>query len=319
MTPKTALLIPCYNAERYLPSLKRQIENLKPAFDEVLLVDDGSTDRTVERGRELGLKIEPLGTNRGPGAARNAAAKRTNAEWIHFHDADDELHANYLEKTLPMARVDVDVVLSSSDFVQETDRRFIMRWSFDADAWSQNPMAEAVRTGVNTTSSLIRKTKFDEIGGFNEEKRCWEDGDMHLRLALAGARFMTVPDVLCTSLRHSRGTSGNRLYCHHCRLAFLREYTKNVPTIPAIDLLTEIIKTATWLNEEGDSNGVNESLNLALKMGWKGPVTKNFILAFLNIIPFSYWKKILFFLQIKIQTSRKSKKILTNRYYKKNI
>jgi GT2 family glycosyltransferase len=300
---KAALLIPCYNAERYLPDLKKQIKALHPKFDEVILVDDGSQDRTIEEGRKLGLKIEPLGKNRGPGAARNAAAKRTNAEWIHFHDADDELHSDYLAKTLPMAQASVDVVLSSSDYVDEVNRRFITRWKFDADVWSKNPVSLALGRGVNTTSSLIRKSMFDGIGGFNEERRCWEDGDMHLRLALAGARFRTVPDVLCTSLRHTRGTSGNRLYCHRCRLAFLKDYIKNVPAIPAVDLLSEIIKTATWLNEEGDSGGVNECLNLAHKMGWKGPDTRNRFLALLGKIPLLSLRKKLFLMQMSIRKS----------------
>ena len=301
----TALLIPCYNAERYLPALKKQIEALHPKFDQVILVDDGSTDRTVEKGRELGLKIEPLGANRGPGAARNAAAKRTKAEWIHFHDADDELHPDYLEKILPMANEGTDVVLSSSDFVEEKDRRFIMRWSFDADAWTKHPVAGAIRTGVNTTSSFIRKTKFDEIGGFNEERRCWEDGDMHLRLALAGARFRAVPDVLCTSIRHARGTSGNRLYCHRCRLAFLKEYARQIPKIPINDLIGEIMQTATGLDQEGDGRGVSESLDLAQQLGWKGPQTGNPLLIFLSKIPSRGWRKLLFRVQMRMRGNQK--------------
>ena len=99
----TALLIPCYNAERYLENLRKQVDALNPAFDELVIVDDGSTDGTVEKARELGFDIIPLGVNRGPGAARNAAAKRATAEWIHFLDADDEIAPDYLAKVLPMS------------------------------------------------------------------------------------------------------------------------------------------------------------------------------------------------------------------------
>ena len=300
----TGLLIPCYNAERYLPNLKKQIEALNPKFDEVILVDDGSTDRTVERGRELGLTIEPLGVNRGPGAARNAAAKRCRAEWIHFHDCDDELHPDYLARTLPQAAADTDVVLSSSDFLEEADRSFVMRWSFDRDAWAKDPIRGAIRTGVNTTSSLIRKSKFEEIGGFNEEKRCWEDGDMHLRLALAGARFRTVPDVLCTSLRHARGTSGNRLYCHRCRLGFLKEYAKFLPSIDVRDLIGVVMQTAAGLHQEGDFSGLDEALNLALRLGWKGPESGHPLLQGLRKIPFPGWRKLLFRLQMSRRGNR---------------
>jgi len=295
--PTTALLIPCHNAERYLPALKKQIEALHPKFDEVILVDDGSTDRTVEKGRELGLKIEPLGANRGPGAARNAAAKKTKAEWIHFHDADDELHPDYLEKILPMANEGTDVVLSSSDFVEEKDRRFIMRWSFDANAWTKHPVAGAIRTGVNTTSSFIRKAKFDEIGGFNEERRCWEDGDMHLRLALAGARFRAVPDVLCTSIRHVRGTSGNSRYCNRCRLEFLLEYVKKMPRIDRKDLLFEVLDTSDRMFLDQDFVKMDEALKLAWQLGWKGPETTHPLARLLKLIPCFRLAKWLFYRQ----------------------
>jgi len=293
----TALLIPCYNAERYLPNLKKQIEALNPKFDEVILVDDGSTDRTVESAKNIGLTIMPLGVNRGPGAARNAAAQKSRAEWIHFHDADDEIHSNYLEKVMPFAGEDNDVVLSSTEFVEEKTRSFIMRWEFDSALWTQNPLLGALRTGVNTTSSFIRKSKFEEIGGFNEKRRCWEDGDMHLRLALAGVRFRAVPDVLSTSIRHARGTSGNRLYCHRCRLGFLQEYAKFSPPIDARDLIGEVMQTAAGLYQEGDFSAVDEALNLALRLGWKGPDSGHAGIKILNYLPFPWLKKMAFLKQ----------------------
>jgi len=75
-----SLLIPCYNAEKYLTHLKVQIEALHPRFDEVILVDDGSTDNTLGLAKQLGLVIHPLGTNRGPGGARNALLQRATQE-----------------------------------------------------------------------------------------------------------------------------------------------------------------------------------------------------------------------------------------------
>ena len=293
----TALLIPCYNAERYLPNLKKQIEALNPKFDEVILVDDGSTDRTVERGRELGLTIEPLGVNRGPGAARNASVKRCRAEWIHFLDADDEIAPSYLKKVLPLTNAGVDVVLCACEDIDEQTRKKLMHWDYPDELWQKEPIRGAIQRGVVTYASFIRKAKFDEIGGFNEERRCWEDGDMHLRLALAGARFRAVPDVLCTSIRHARGTSGNRLYCHRCRLGFLQEYAKFSPPIDARDLIGEVMQTAAGLYQEGDFSAVDEALNLALRLGWKGPDSGHAGIKILNYLPFPWLKKMAFLKQ----------------------
>jgi glycosyltransferase involved in cell wall biosynthesis len=295
--PTTALLIPCYNAERYLENLRKQVDALDPAFDELVIVDDGSTDGTVAKARALGFDIIPLGTNRGPGAARNEAAKRATAEWIHFLDADDEIAPDYLAKVLPMAGDAVDVVLCSCDFLDEVTRERIMRWSFEDSLYSREPLKGCIRTGVNTPSSLIRRRKFAEIGGFNEERRCWEDGDMHLRLALAGARFRAIPDVLSFGIRHRRGTSGNELYCHRCRLEFLEKYADYVPRIDAEDLVNEAVINASRLYREGDKANAMRALDLACRFGWKGPESRNPLLAALAEVPSRRLRKLLFLMQ----------------------
>ena len=300
---KTALLVPCFNAESCLVSLKKQIAALDPKFDEVILVDDGSTDGTVASAKNIGLTIIPLGVNRGPGAARNAAAQKSRADWIHFHDADDEIHSKYLDMVIPFATKENDVVLSSTEFVEEKTRSFIMRWEFHSELWTKNPVLGALRTGVNTTSSFIRKSKFDEIGGFNETYRCWEDGDMHLRLALAGAKFKTIPHILCTSLRHDRGTSRDHLYCHRCRLAFLKEYSSICPASLKNDLVKEIMQNAEWLYQKKDLSSVDQSVKLALKNGWRGPETRNPYLHLISKIPSALVRKWAFYVQMKARAN----------------
>ena len=296
--PTTALLIPCYNAERYLENLRQQVDALNPAFDEMVVVDDGSTDGTVPKAQSLGFDIIPLGQNLGPGAARNVAARRAKAEWIHFLDADDEIASDYLAKVLPMAGHDVDVVLCSCDFLDEVTRERVMRWRFEDALFSTEPTKGCIRTGVNTPSSLLRRSKFLDIRGFDEDHRCWEDGDMHLRLALAGARFRAIPDVLSFGIRHNRGTSGSDLYCHRCRLDFLEKYAAYVPRIPAQDLVHEAIVNATRLYSEGDTRNAGRALDLACRLGWKGPETRNAALAALWKIPLVRLRKALFGLQM---------------------
>jgi len=297
--PTTALLIPCYNSVRYLENLRKQVDALKPAFDELVIVDDGSTDDTVAKARVLGFDIRPLGTNRGPGAARNAAAKFAKADWIHFLDADDEIAPDYLAKVLPFAGTETDAILCSCDFVDEATRETLMTWRFDTAVFSENPVRACLSPGVNTPSSLIRRSKFEEIGGFNEELRCWEDGDMHLRLALAGATFRAMPDVLSFGIRHARGTSGSDLYCHRCRLDFLESYEAYVPRIPRQDLLGEVLLNARNLVLEGDDANAERALDLAMRLGWQGPESKHPVLAVMGKIPSKRLRKQLFARQVK--------------------
>lgn len=219
-----SLLIPCYRAGKYLPRLAEQIRQLDPPFDEVLLVDDGSDDDTLEIATGLGLPMTRLEENAGPGAARNRLAAMASGEWIHFLDADDLVAPGYLRHTCPAATDDISVVLCTGEFVDSRSGEVEKRWAFDAEAFAGNPVEAAFVTPVPTFCSLIRRSCFLEAGGFDEEKRCWEDGDLHLRLAAAGARFAVVPEVLSTSPRHDEGVSASHLYCHRCRLEFAEAY-----------------------------------------------------------------------------------------------
>jgi glycosyltransferase involved in cell wall biosynthesis len=295
----TALLIPCYNAERYLQNLRKQVDALHPAFDELVIVDDGSTDGTVAKARSLGFDIIPLGTNCGPGAARNAAASRATAAWIHFLDADDEIAPDYLAKVLPVAKEGVDVVLSSTEFVDEDTRKPIMRWDYPDDVFLANALRATVVHPVLLHSSLLRRSFFKAIRGFDEKHRCWEDGDMHVRLAAAGARFRTTSDLLAHSPRHKRGTSGSDLYCHRCRLEFLEKYTDFVPRIPAKDLANEVVTIAIKLYAAGDEANAGRALDLACQLGWQGPESKHPVLATLAKLPSRRMRKALFALQMR--------------------
>lgn len=297
----TALLIPCYNAERYLGNLRRQVDGLNPAFDEVLLVDDASTDGTVARARELGFAIHLLGSNRGPGGARNVLLKMATAEWVHFLDADDEIAPDYLAKVRPFADEATDVVLSACDFLGAADRKFWVRWTYENEKFRDNALAAAIATPVFLHCSFIRRSKALEAGGFDEVHRCFEDGDFHVRLAAAGARFACIPDVLSVSLRHSEGSGGNELYCAQCRLEFLKEYRKYLGRIPADVLTGALVNCGARLYQKGDARSSREAFDLAFELGWKGPESRKLLLRILNTIPSQSLKRRLFLAQHKVR------------------
>lgn len=225
-----SLLIPCYRAASYLPRLREQVSALNPQFDEVLLADDASDDDTFEIARSLGFSIIRLEKNMGPGGARNELVKRAKGEWIHFLDADDLIDPAFLRLMAPQAMEFRDVILCSGDWIDENDGSLQKRWSFDYRVMQHDSITTLFNCPVPLLCSLIRRSKFLKIGGFDIRKRCWEDGDLHLRLAAEGSIFHVINEVLSTSIRHSRGASGSHLYCHKCRLEFIEGYIqKKIP------------------------------------------------------------------------------------------
>lgn len=299
--PTTALLVPCYNAERYLGNLRRQVDALNPAFDEVLLVDDGSTDGTVANARALGFDIRSLGSNRGPGGARNALLQMATADWVHFLDADDEIALDYLRRVMPLADGEVDVVLSGCDFIGAQDRKFWRRWTYDSGDFSVNALAAAIANPVYLHCSFIRRSKALEADGFDEVHRCYEDGDFHVRLAAAGARFRCIPDVLAFSLRHHEGSGGNELYCAKCRLEFLKEYRKYVGRIPAEVLRGALAECGARLHQKGDAQASREAFDLAFDLGWTGPKSRHWVLGLLAVVPSRWLRRRLFLVQYEVR------------------
>jgi glycosyltransferase involved in cell wall biosynthesis len=299
--PSTALLIPCYNAEKYLKNLRRQVDALDPKFDEVLLVDDASTDGTVARARELGFAIHPLPNNRGPGGARNALLQMATTEWVHFLDADDEIAADYLTKVLPVADEATDVVLSGCDFIGAQDRKLWRRWTYSDDVFAPNALAATIAHPVFLHCSFIRRRRALEAGGFDEEHRCYEDGDFHVRLAAAGARFRCIPDVLAFSLRHYEGSGGNELYCAQCRLEFLKKYRKYLGRIPAEVLRGALAECGARLHQKGDVRASRGAFDLAFDLGWKGAESRHWALGLLAGVPSRWLRRRLFLVQYEMR------------------
>src|SRR5437764_379604 len=94
-----SIIIPCYNAERFL------METLESAFvqsythTEIIVIDDGSNDRTAELIRSCGKRVRSsFGPNRGASAARNRGMGLARGEFIQYLDADDLLVPDAIER-----------------------------------------------------------------------------------------------------------------------------------------------------------------------------------------------------------------------------
>lgn len=282
--PTAALLVPCYNAVRFLPRLRAQVDRLVPAFDEVLLADDCSRDATATEAEALGFKILRLPKNLGPGGARNALARAVSTDWIHFHDVDDEIAPDYLTQVTPAATPDSDIVLHFVDFIDEQTRAPVIRWSFDPAALATDPAVALLLGPLPTMSSFIRRSTFLAAGGFDEELRCFEDGDLHFRLAAGGARLAAVPAVLEWSLRHGDGAGSNQLYCFQCRLQFLENYAATQPARMHPHIAAEAERTATMLLRLDDAEHAGQAVALAGRLGRRVPTTGNPVLHLLRSV-----------------------------------
>ena len=118
MHKKVSVIVPVYNAERFLNRFMKSLldQTMPPEDFEIILVDDGSKDDSGQICDTYAGKYENVTAmhqeNAGPAAARNAGLKRASGDYVAFVDPDDLLEAGYLEVAYSKAtESDADILL----------------------------------------------------------------------------------------------------------------------------------------------------------------------------------------------------------------
>jgi glycosyltransferase involved in cell wall biosynthesis len=235
-----ALLIPAWNAARWLPRLLASAAAQTEPFDEIWVYDDASTDDTAAIAEGMGARVIRGQINLGCSAGKNALACRTSCEWIHFHDADDELMPNFVALAQRwMARGTADVVLFPYEERDETGAAITVR-RFDPDDLGRDARSYAIREQINPFCGLYRRQTFLDAGGYDTDPAVLynEDVAMHIGLAFAGLAFAAETDV--SIINHRRGGSMSAANARGCARAQLAVLEKTAARPGAEAYATEI-------------------------------------------------------------------------------
>lgn len=231
-----ALLIPAYNAAAFLPRLLGSARAQTEPFDEIWVYDDCSSDDTAAVAERWGAKVVRGETNRGCSAGKNVLAQTTGADWIHFHDADDELLPRFVELARRWTSDDgFDVVLFPFEERDDVTGELIDVWRFDAGELVQDARSYAIRVQINPFCGLYRKSSFLRAGGYDEDPDVLfnEDVAMHVRLAFAGLRFSADSEVCVVNRRRRNSMSdANSLKCAQAQLRVIHKTAEHPDAQP---------------------------------------------------------------------------------------
>ncbi|WP_265445839.1 glycosyltransferase family 2 protein [Flexivirga meconopsidis] len=160
--PDLTAIIPMCNAEATIAQVVTAFLDTPDTDVEVIVVDDGSTDRSVEMVRALGrdeVTIIELERNHGAGYARNLGFARARGRYSIFFDADDELHADSLRAAVEgLDATDSDVAMLSYFYRRGTSTDFTGMNSFDDAVWRQY---------VTSGRRLVRLEEVPRLLGFS--------------------------------------------------------------------------------------------------------------------------------------------------------
>jgi glycosyltransferase involved in cell wall biosynthesis len=196
--PLVSVIVAAFQAEAFLEEAIASILAQDYAPFEVVVCDDGSTDRTPEilaAHSELHTIHQP---NSGPAAARNAAVAASSGELLAIFDADDlwpstrlAAQADYL-----VQHPEVGCVLGRQEWI-------------NPPPWLTRDAVYGELDGIPILSAMLRRSAFDAIGGFDESFTHSEDMDLLFRLREQGIPIEVLPDVVLFRRFHGANLTGS--------------------------------------------------------------------------------------------------------------
>lgn len=271
----SSLLIPCHNAAGHLPRLWETVRAQTLPFDEIICYDDASTDRTAEVAQSLGARVIRGEKNGGPAHARNQLWRAARGEWVHFHDADDLLDPAYHAKVSARVNGETDVVICNALWLRDDTREREQEWRYSETDLRAAPAPYLLTHPVGGINGYYRRSVLEQIGGFDEQLKVWEDADLHVRLAVQGARFAVVEEALVIALRRGDSLSAEMKQNWRNRLRALQHYAKTLPADCRPALLCALESAARALLVVGEPGAAREAVALSRSLGGDPPTTAN--------------------------------------------
>lgn len=218
--PLVSVIIPCYNAEAYVgEAIESALEQSYPNV-EVIVIDDGSTDRSLEVIRGFGGRVRwKTGLNRGGGAARNQGLALARGELIQFLDADDLLAPDKQTRMVPVMLSNGSDCLAFCEW-ERLGKEGDLPQKYQMNCSGSDAVVCCTQSGIQTAAPLHWRRQLKSVGGFDESLPCAQERDLHLRLACHGLHFVPVPEVLVRVRRQVGSVSSDsfRVLRQHLRI-----------------------------------------------------------------------------------------------------
>jgi glycosyltransferase involved in cell wall biosynthesis len=169
--PKISVLVPMFNGERYIEEALLSILNQDYKPLEIIVVDDGSIDKSAQIVKQFSSVRYVYQDNKGPVCSRNRALLLATGQYISFLDSDDIMVSGFLFKCADFLNKNKNVAIVEGRFqhlfqVNESSR-FITK---------STPYYHCF-----LGTSLYRKTVFDVVGAFDERLTFGDDADWFIR------------------------------------------------------------------------------------------------------------------------------------------
>ena len=204
-----SVIVPVYNGENTLQVCLDSIEKACPRPDQVVVVDDGSTDRSASIAREMGFKVISTAGRTGASNARNLGARHTTGGILLFVDADCSVKLDVVDRVRSLVEnhSDTDAFVGSYDDAP-TAKNMLSQYKNLHHHFTHQMSAPEGHTFWGACG-VIRRAAFEQLGGFDPRysKASIEDIELGYRLKAAGRKIRMCPDLQVTHHKRWRPLS----------------------------------------------------------------------------------------------------------------
>lgn len=212
-TISISIVIPTFNRAKLIKRAIDSLLNQTKFPDEIIIVDDGSTDNTENvvstyLSSYPFIKYLKLPENFGPQYARNVGIRKSGSNFILLLDSDNSLDKTYCEKASHhlIKNPSVEILTNFSKVINEVDQKensfsWITKGNILKDILQ-------VRTYVDSSSALIKKDKLIQIGKLDEKCPSFQEWDTHIRLASI-SHYDCIEEYLTIYYKHNENRISN--------------------------------------------------------------------------------------------------------------
>ena len=182
-----ATIVPAYNCETTLCRALDSILAQKRLPDEVIVVNDGSTDKTADIITDYSRRYSNIQgvtqKNSGPAIARNRGVRISTSDWVSFLDSDDYWFPHHLKNLVEIVEARPKLAWAAAPFCNEKSIKASQVFP-ELVTLNYLSFAHHKKNTVNTNTPIIRRSVFWECGGFREDWRNEEDKWLWFQIGL---------------------------------------------------------------------------------------------------------------------------------------
>jgi alpha-1,3-rhamnosyltransferase len=204
--PLVSIIVITYNSAKYvletLESAKAQTyQNI-----ELIITDDASQDETVEicrnwlaenKGRFVRTELVTVEENTGTSANCNRGLYKAEGEWVKFIAGDDMLINNYLaevflfsqSQSVKVIHTDVQYLYDNEIIVKNKPEKRLQKFNLNSTTAQEQFEILLRHNPIIAPSVILHKSIFQEVGGFDEYFRLWEDKPLWIKITLSEKKF----------------------------------------------------------------------------------------------------------------------------------